>query len=276
MVQPQHYLNYGSAMKQLFRIAIVAYLFLPLCSAAVLAQNSQPAGPPVGFAPVTEIPIPLQSTSGRFSSLNPPHQFTCAFSKKIIGRVVSTRLIMVDTRPDCGQGQNDNLLVNVELANPADAVQMIVGRRVVVSGALKGAEESRTAQFHADYLIVQKAELVAGDPRVAPTPAFTSYMICQPPELDALAARLGGELCVQNTLVANLAATGPELEKAARAAANVSPMATMTGDPSAITCRLDPQRSDTHLPATACARGSYWLWYKAKWRDPFFPVPAPP
>jgi hypothetical protein len=225
---------------------------------------------------VTEIPISLQSTSGRFSSLNPPHQIACAFHKKVIGRVVSTRLIMVDGRPNCGSGQNDNLLVNVEFANPADALQMVVGRRIVVTGNLKSAEEGRTAQFHADFLIMQKAELVAGDPRVAPSPAFTSYMICQPPELDALARQLGSELCVQSTLLANPIVTSPALEKAARAAANVSPADAMSSDPSAITCRLDPQRSDTHLPATACARGSYWLWYKAKWSDPFLPTPAPP
>jgi hypothetical protein len=261
-------------MKQPPRVPTSTLLLMLFCPAPALAQA--PAGPPVAFPQVTALPIPLQSTSGRFSSLNPSHQHNCSSNKKLIGRVVSTRLIMVDGRPDCGQGQNDNLLVNVELSNPADAMQMVVGRRVVVTGTLKSAEEDRTAQFHADFLIMQKAALVAGDPRVAPAPAFTSYMICQPPELDALAAQLGGELCVQSTLVAILIATGPALEKAARAAANVSPTDAMSSDPDAITCRLDPQRSDAHLPAIACARGSYWLWYKAKWRDPFLPAPAPP
>jgi hypothetical protein len=261
------------------KAALVIGALLPtllVCPTALLAQNPAPAGPPVTFAPVTAVPIPLQSTSGRFSSLNPPNQRLCSSKKDVIGRVVSIRLILVDWRMDCGRGQNSNVLVNIELSNPADAVQMITGRRVVITGTLKSATEHRTARFDADFLIMQKAEVVAGDPRPAPTPAFMSYMICQPPELDALATQLGRELCMQSTLVENLGIAGPALETAARAPAEVSPADAVSGDPNAITCHLDPKRSDVHLPAIACARGSYWVWYKAKWRDPFYPTPAPP
>jgi hypothetical protein len=103
-----------------------------------------------------------------------------------------------------------------------------------------------------------------------------SYMLCQPPELDALATQLGSELCVQSTLLANLTVTGPALEMAARTPAKLSPGDTVSGDPNAISCRLDPGLSGLHLQAIACARGSYWAWYKAGWGRPSPTTLAPP
>jgi hypothetical protein len=100
--------------------------------------------------------------------------------------------------------------------------------------------------------------------------------MCQPPELDALAIKLGKELCVQNTLVANLTVTAPALETAARGPTKLSPEDSVHGDPSAISCRLDPGVSDRNLSAIDCARNSYWAWYHAKWRDPWSSLPAPP
>ena len=249
-------------------------LLLLVCPITALGQEGGRGGPPVAFPQVTAVPLPLQSTSGRFSSLNPTNQRNCS-NKKVSGRVVSTRLIMVSER-FCGEGLSGNELVNVELSNPADAVQMVVGRRVVITAAFKSAEEPRSAEFYANYLIAEKAKLIDADPRAAPLPAFTSYMVCQPPELDALAGKLGSELCVQNTIVANLTVTGPALETAARTPANTSPADEVSGDPNAIACILDKERSDIHLPAIACARGSYWRWYQAKWRDRLFLTPAPP
>ena len=231
-----------------------------------------PGGPPVAFAPVTAVPLPLQSTSGRFSSLNPTNRRSCP-NKRVTGRVVSPTLIMVSDR-FCGRGISGNVMVNIEFGNPADAVQMVVGRRVVITAAFKSAEESRTAEFYAEYLIAEKARLVDADPPAPPVPAFTSYMICQPPELDALAGKLGSELCVQNTIVANLAATGPALEAAARAPADMPAGQTVPGD--AIACVADLEHSDMHLRAIACARGSYWAWYQTKWRDYLFSTAAPP
>jgi hypothetical protein len=254
--------------------ALLPMLFF--CSAPALAQAGALAGP-VAFAPVTGVPIPLQSASGRFSSLNPPNRLNCPYSK-VTGRVVSPRLIMVDEL-DCGRPGHNNVLVNVQFSDPADAAQMVVGRRVTITATLKSAEEDRDPVFVAEFLIAEKAQLVAGDPRdrsVPPGQTFTSYMMCQPPELDALATRLGKELCVQNTLVENLAITGAALDTAARAPAKLAPQDTMPGDPKAISCRLDPGVSDRHLPAVACARNSYWAWYKAKWRDPLSSTPAPP
>jgi hypothetical protein len=224
--------------------------------ARALAQNGAPAGPSVAFAPVTG--DPLQSASGRFSSINPPNQRTCPY-RQVTGRVVSPRLIMVK-QMSCGRRGHDNVLVNVQLSNPADAVQMVTGRRVTITARFKSALEDRDPVFFAEYLIAENAKFAAGDPLDHSTPpaqAFTSYMMCQPPELDSLAKRLGSELCVQSTILANLTATGP-------------------GDPNAISCRLDPRRSDAQLPAVACARGSYWAWYKEKWPDPLSPTPAPP
>jgi len=246
---------------------------LVFCSAHALAQAGALAGP-VAFAPVTGVPIPLQSASGRFSSLDPPNRLNCPFSK-VTGRVVSPRLIMVNEM-SCGRQGHNNVLVNVQLSNPADAVQMVTGRHVTIAARFKSALEDRDPRFYAEFLIAEKAELVTLDRSAPPAQAFTSYMVCQPPELDALATQLGHELCAQSTLVANLPVTGRALETAARAPANASPEDTVSGDPNAITCRLDPQRSDRHLPAIACARGSYWVWYKAKWRDPLSSTPAPP
>ena len=138
-------------------------------------------------------------------------------------------------------------------------------------------EERRDGPFSAFFLIAQNAEIVANDPApVSPAPAFTSYMLCQPPELDALAAKLGSELCVQNTLLTNLSATGPQLEMAARRAASISPAAAVTGDLQAISCRLDREHSALHLKAIACARNSYWAWYNEKWRNRNFLTPPPP
>ena len=219
----------------------------------------------------------VQSTSGRFSALNPSEQKNCG-NKRVYGRVVSPRLIMVKDM-NCGRPGHDNVLVNVQFSNPADAAQMVPGRRVAIAARFKSAQEDRDPLFFAEYLIAEQAQLVGGDPldrSVPPAQAFTSYMMCQPPELDALATQLGKELCVQSTLVADLAATGPALTAAARAPEQLSPEDTVSGDPNAISCRLDPKRSDAQLPAVACARGSYWAWYKTKWSDPLSPIPAPP
>jgi hypothetical protein len=253
--------------------ALIIGALLPLLffgSAHALAQG---AGPAVAFAPVTG--TPLQSTSGRFSSLNPSNQRNCPY-KRVTGRVVSPGLIMVKDM-FCGRRGHDNVLVNVQLSNPADAAKMITGRRVVVTARFKSAVEDRDPLFFAEFLIAENAtvEPVDSRDRAAAQP-FTSYMMCQPPELDALAKKLGNALCVQNTIVADLAQTGAALEAAARTPAKLSPEDTVPGDPSAISCRVDPKRSDAQLPAIACARGSYWAWYKAKWPDPLSSTPAPP
>jgi hypothetical protein len=250
---------------------------LVFCLAPALSEDGASAVPSVAFPQVTAVPIPLQSASGRFSSLNPPNQLDCPY-KEVTGRVVSPRLMMVEEM-DCGRPGHDNVLVNVQLSNPADAVQMVAGRRVTITARFKSAEEDRDPRFFAEFLIAEKAELVAGDSLDHSAPsaqAFTSYLMCQAPELDALVAQLGNELCVQSTIVANLKVTGPALEAAARTPAKVSPENTVSGDRNAISCRLDPKLSDAHLPAIACARNSYWIWYKTKWRDPLFPTPAPP
>ncbi len=236
-----------------------------------------PARSPVAFPQVTGVPVPLESVSGRFSSLNPLHQLDCPYNK-VSGRVVSPSLILVKELA-CGRTPHDNLLVNVKFGNPADAAQMVMGRQVVITGRFKRAEEDRDSVFVAGFLIAEKAGVVAGDPidpSAPPAQAFTSYMICQPPELDGLARQLGSELCVQNTIVADLTATGPALEAAARGPAKLPPQDTVPGDPGAISCRLDLGVSDRHLSAIACARNSYWAWYQEKWRDPASSKPAPP
>ena len=253
--------------------ALVVLPILFFCCIQASAQAGAAPGRPVAFAPVTG--GPLLSASGRFSSLTPPNQLGCG-RDKITGRVVSPSLIMVK-KIDCGRHGHDNVLVNVQFANPSDAAQMVTGRQITITASLKSAEEDRDPLFYAEYIIADQARLVGGDPRDrSASPAFTSYMMCQPPELDALATKLGKELCVQSTVVADLPQTGPALETAARAPATVSPMDSVPGDPNAISCRLDPKRSDAQLPAIACAKGSYWAWYSAKWPAPWSSTPAPP
>jgi hypothetical protein len=253
-------------------------LLLLVCPGLVLAQSgASPAGPPVAFPQVTGIPIPLQSVSGRYSSLSPLNQFNCPY-KKVSGRVVSPRLLLVKEMV-CGRPGHDNVLLNVRFSNPTDTAEMVVGRRVVITARFKNAEEDRDPVFVAEFLIAENAKLVTGDPidpSSAPAPAFTSYMMCQPPELDRLAGQLGSELCVQSTITANLTATRLALETAAREPAKLSPEDTVPGDPDTISCRLDSGVSDRHLSAIACARNNYWAWYQAKWRDPLSSIAAPP
>jgi hypothetical protein len=248
-------------------------ILLLVCPVPALAEDS---APPITFPQVTNIPVPFQSISGRWSALNPHLRSSCRFNQ-VLGRAVSTRLILVKEL-DCGQGaQIDDVLVNVELSDPADTVQMIRGRRVVVKGQFHLAREYRAAMSGwANYFIAEKAALVAGDPRGAPAPAFMSYMVCQPPELDALAVQLGHELCVQSTLLADLTQARPALETAARAPAKLSPDDKVPGDADTISCRLDPGLSDPQLQAVACARGGYWAWYKAGWGKPVPAGLAPP
>ena len=184
------------------RLTLASGALILLVSAPVLAQNA--VGPPVAFAPVTGEPV--LSASGRFSSINPPNQRNCPY-RQVTGRVVSPRLIMVKTM-SCGRPGHDNVLVNVQFSDPADTAQMIPGRRVTIAARFKSAMEDRDPLFFAEFLTAENAKFVEGDPpgRFAPQ-AFTSYMICQPPELDALAKQLRSDLCVQSTVVADLTQT---------------------------------------------------------------------
>src|SRR5438105_6640805 len=143
-------------------------ILLLVYAAPASAQEGAPPGAPVTFAPVAA--LPLQSLSGRFSSLNPPNRHTCSI-RKVTGRVVSTRLILADEMA-CGQAETSNVLVNVELRNPADAAQMVVGRRVTLKAKFQSAEEDRVAPFDARFLIAENAELEAGDGG-GPSAAFT-------------------------------------------------------------------------------------------------------
>ena len=236
---------------------------------------AQPSGP-VAFAPVGGLPDPLQSISGRFTSLNPSNRHDCAVTQ-VTGRVVSARVIMADEMA-CGQKETGNVIVNVQPGSAADAGQMVVGRRVAVKAKFISGEERRSGPFSAFFIIAEKAQIAASDSSAGSSPAaaFTSTMLCQPPELDALAAKLGSELCVQSTLVADLNGTGAALEAAARKPGNLSPGEAVSGDANAITCRLDREHSALHLKAIACARNAYWAWYNEKWRDRSFLTPPPP
>jgi hypothetical protein len=208
--------------------ASIAALLL-VCAASAWALDAP--GGAVSFAAVSGLPTPLESISGRFTSLNPGNRHGCAVNQ-VTGRVVAPDLILVNDLP-CGQKETGSLLVNVQLANPADAAQMVAGQTVTVTGRFESAEERRSGPFSAFFLIAENATLTALPDQSASSAAVTSDMLCQPPALDALAAKLGSELCVQSTLLDNLNVTGAALEAAARA-----PSDRITEEPDAISCRV--------------------------------------
>ena len=83
-----------------------------------------------------------------------------------------------------------------------------------------------------------------------------SRIVCRPPQLVELAKRMGRNLCVQNSILANLKATGPALEAAARAFAEHRPGNTLSGSPDAISCRQMNQAFT--VSDLTCAQNSYW------------------
>jgi hypothetical protein len=255
-------------------------------SPAALAQNGVPAstanGPAVSFPPSTQpLPTPFLSASGRFSSLDPPNKQAC-HNSSVTGRVVSPRLIRTGHFV-CGNFTNilkgfpmDNSLMNIEFSDPADAAKMVTGKDVTITGIFMDASEMH-GSYPVNYLIAKNVRILASDQAGTPVQASSSFMMCQPPELDVLASKLGRELCVQSTLVANLSVTGPALEAAARAPLSGPPRDAASGDPTTITCRADPEHSDAHLIAIACARNNYWAWWVGKQQNPVgYGIPAPP
>ncbi len=264
-----------------------------VCSAG-LAQDGAPANKDVTFPSATApLPAPYLSCSGRFNSLNPPVLNICRNSS-VTGRVVTPRLIRMGrfgcmvpggaastSRLSSGtNGQSlDNCLMDLEFSDPADAARMVAGNRVTIEGNFIDAFEYH-GSYPVNFLIAKNAKIVGGDLSTGPAtsvPDTPSFMLCQPPQLDALAGRLGRELCVQSSLVANLKETGVALEAAASAPMPGPPSQAASGDPAAITYRIDPEHSDAHLTALACARNNYWAWWVGKQADPVgYGRPAPP
>jgi hypothetical protein len=213
--------------------------------------------------------------------LDPPNKQAC-HNSSVTGRVVSPRLIRTGHFV-CGSFTDilkgfpmDNSLMNIEFSDPADAAKMVTGKDVTITGIFMDASEMH-GSYPVNYLIAKNVRILAGDQAGTPVQASSSFMMCQPPELDVLASKLGRELCVQSTLVANLSVTGPALEAAARAPLSGPPRDAASGDPTTITCRADPEHSDAHLIAIACARNNYWAWWVGKQQNPIgYGIPAPP
>lgn len=249
-------------------------LAIVLWGAAAWAPPAFAQAPEVSFGQVTAAPIPFESVSGRFSSLNPLDRRDCP-DRQVSGRVVTPRLVLAD-EVNCGRPGHQNLLVNIKLANPADAARLVPGRHVVLGGNFKIAEEERDRVFVAEFLIGENVSLVSEDATAPVAAPFTSYLICQPPELDDLAVRLNSDLCVQSTILADLPQEAAALEAAALAPAKVSLERTVPGAAQAISCRVDAKISDRHLSAISCARNNYWAWYRARSRAPLSSTPAPP
>lgn len=285
----------GQLVGQMIRFPAAALLVVLFGPASVFAPDAAPAAPTgatgqgVTFSPATQpLPAPFLSCSGRFSSLNPPVLSICRNSR-VTGRVLTTRSIRVGqfecevlgSRSTSGtNGMTlDRCLMNVELNDPADAAKMVIGKDVTISGDFTDAFENHGG-YPVNYLIAKNAKIMGSEqsgPPDAPAQASTSVMECQPPQLDGLASELGRELCVQSTLVSNLNVIGPALAAAARAPLPGPPRDAASGDPSTITCRIDPEHSDAHLTAIACARNNYWAWWVRKQQNPVgYGIEAPP
>ncbi len=260
-----------------------ALLLVLLSPAVVLAQNGAPSAttgttrPGVTFPPATQpLPAPFLSCSGRFSSLNPPTMDIC-HNRDVTGQVVTARSIRMGSFACEVSGlasyidQNlDRCIMNVEFSDPGNTSKMVVGKFVEIEGTFIDAFEYH-GRYPVNYLIAKNAKVLSSDLFDEPgasAQAATSFMMCQPPELEALASKLGRELCVQSTLVANLNMIGPALEAAARAPLPGPPRDAASGDPTTITCRIDPEHSDAHLTAVACARNSYGVWWVGKQQNP--------
>ena len=257
-------------MKQTPRIWAALFLIAAFCPGVALAQNGAPAAAAndqnVRFPTLGQQLPALLSGSGRFSAIDPQHRVTCD-ATSVAGRVISRNLIFMRETFDCGGFRGHDMLINVELADPVDATKMIPGTAVIAQGTIKDGHENHNG-YTVYFIFVEKARVTPFGSGIDPQYANFTYMNCQPQELDTLAKQLGRELCVQNTLVTNLAATGPTLEAAAHAPVKMSPGDAVSGDPAAITCRLDPERSDAELSAMTCARNNYWVWWRAKWFNP--------
>ena len=83
--------------------------------------------------------------------------------------------------------------------------------------------------------------------------AFT----CRPPALVELSKKLGRNLCVQDDILANLSATGPEIMAALNSSFLSHPFLKdfqneLAGGPGAITCRAGGR-------SLTCAHNSYWI-----------------
>ena len=242
-------------------ILAIGALLLLACTDPVLAQN----GPPVAFGQVTGIPIPLQSVSGRFSSLNPLDRHGCA-DKKVSGRVVSPTLILVP-QSACGRREQTYVLVNVQLANPADAVQMVPGRRVDITASFKRALEARDLHFYRRFCDRREGRDCRGrSDRSFRAARASLYELYDLPAAGAGRARHTAwqrSLCAEH---ASLQISRQQVRRWRRPPARLRKCRRRTWCPAMpmrISCRLDPGVSDRHLTAIACARNSYWTWAKA-------------
>jgi hypothetical protein len=262
------------------RVLAIALLMVLVWPASVVAQS----GPPLVSTtidqharfPSLEQQLPaLQSTSGRFSSINPPNQVTCRNSS-VVGRVISNNLIHVD-QFDCLEFRTDNgyhgccSLVNVELADPADASKkMIPGRRVIVKGTFKSALEDHSG-YPVNFVFVEAAQVTLFGTDQDPLYANATYIVCQPPQLAALSRQVGHDLCVQSDIIKSLDVIGPALETAARSLDNSS------SGPDAIMCRIDPAHTDAGLLSEeTCAFNNYWDWWVLKEHSPLQTFPYRP
>jgi hypothetical protein len=197
-------------------------------------------------------------------------------NSNVIGHVLTPRLVAVERDRFVCANYGGFADLNVELADPADAAKMIPGTYVIVRGTFISAFEYH-GSYRVVFVIAQQAHITSFGGSSTPVQTNGSVMMCQPPQLDALASKLGHELCVQSSLVTNLDANGAALEAAARAPMAGSAESAAAGDPAAITCRADPEHSDAHLTALACARNNYWAWWVQKQRCPITcDLPSPP
>ena len=105
----------------------------------------------------------------------------------------------------------------------------------------------------------------------------SNRIVCEAPELTALSGKLGRNLCVQKSIVANLSVTGPALHTAARALLEHPIGYNPSRDPDAITCRQDSTQTGTRLPPVmTCGYNRDWkaLWGPGPQFHDVVPIPS--
>ena len=157
---------------------------------------------------------------------------------------------------DRRNGCKFDVRMKLRLADYNDAFKM--KRRTVVrlSGDVHLIRE-RSGSIEGESLTIENARLMQANSFGASPKNFS----CLPPELDALAKRIGQRLCVQNDIMTNLKLTGVALQAAAASPLRSPEVNGLAGDPEAITCRPpEDKKPAAHLRPLPlnCAYNSLW------------------
>ena len=261
-------------------------LYLVCCFAGEQARSNPPTQPTES---VIVQPVPVVSTSGRFSSPDPqtkPDRVLFCRKDTVPGRVISDTLVLVP-QFQCGNIEElgaiglrlTNAVMNVQFSDPTERSKMNVGAGVFINADFVVAFEHH-GTYGVSFLIAKNAALTVGappEPSTGPARPITSYIVCRAPAMESLSVRLGKEICIQSSLLDQLSTLEPAVEAAAATPVDETPGDSGSAEPNGITCRTDPERTDLRLSTIACARNYYWAWWAKKYAlNERLIQPAPP